>query len=83
MPNSNYGRAALGRSGLESKYNRKLIEPLHPKGKLCNLKCDEWNKQIASSAGRLLGHSYQTEDKALAYYLKNMRVHCDNPEDKP
>ena len=22
--------------------------------------------------------NYQTEDKALAYYLKNMKEHCDN-----
>jgi len=86
MPNSNYGRAALGRNGLNSKYNRKLIETLDsddPKGKLCDKNCAEWNKQIASSFGRLLGHSYQTEKEALKYYLDNMREHCDHPEDKP
>ena len=65
-------------SPINSKYNRKLI--LDPEKKLCDVNCAEWNKQIASSFGRLLGHSYQTEDKALAYYLENMRKY---PEDKP
>ena len=77
MPNSNYGRAALGRSGLESKYNRKLIEPLDsddPKGKLRNKNCKRWADQKGG-----IRHGYQTLPDALDYYEEQMKANYDKP----
>ena len=53
------------------------IEPLDPKGKLCEKYCDEWNQEL-SFFGRRLGHNYQTTDKALEYYRLEMKNNCDN-----
>ena len=37
--------------------------------------CKEWNDQVGGG----IGHGYQATPDALAYYLKNMRDHCDKP----
>ena len=71
---SNRGRAAIGRNGLyEYSKEEDLIKH---EGKLCEKYCDEWNQEL-SFWGRRLGHNYQKEDKALEYYLTNMKEHCD------
>ena len=74
MPNSNYGRAALGRNGLESGYIETLIDD---EGKICWKKCDGWNNQQDSWAYRRLGHNYQAEKDALEYYRLEMKNNCD------
>ena len=71
---TNWGRPALGKNGLESKYIDELIPPgLDPKGKLVDKYCKEWNDQVAGG----IGHGYQATPDALAYYLKNMIDNCD------
>ena len=68
------GRPAIGRNGLyEYSKEEDLIKH---EGKLCEKYCDEWNQEL-SFWGRRLGHNYQKEDKALEYYLTNMKEHCD------
>ena len=94
MPNSNYGRAAIGRNGLDNDYSKEkdLIEPLHPEGKLVDkLAADKelteegkevivpWNVTKTPWYYKKTGHMYQTEDKALEYYLEQMTdpANCD------
>ena len=36
-----------------------------------------WNETVPLYM-RWMGHNYQTEDKALEYYLTSMKEHCDN-----
>ena len=40
-----------------------------------------WNETVRGK-NYYLGHNYQTEDKALEYYLTSMKEHCDPDSDK-
>ena len=77
---TNWGRPALGKNGLlpKNEYMKTLIKD--PEGKIFNSTeggkyCKEWNDQVGGG----IGHGYQATPDALAYYLKNMRDHCDKP----
>ena len=43
-----------------------------------------WNETVTGLAGliKASGHNYQKEDKALEYYLEQMKEHCDPDSDK-
>ena len=88
---SNRGRAAIGRNGLYNDYSKKE-DLIDHKGKLINkIAADEltkegkvigpWNETVRGK-NYYLGHNYQTEDKALEYYLTSMKEHCDPDSDK-
>ena len=75
---TNWGERALGKHGLlpNNKHMKTLIND--PDGKIVKgteggQYCKEWNDQVAGG----IGHGYQATPDALAYYLKNMRDHCD------
>ena len=73
---TNWGRPALGKNGLESKYMKNLIKPgLDPKGKLVDKYCKEWADQKGG-----MRHGYQAIPDAQDYYLKQMTANCDNLE---
>ena len=85
------GRPAIGRNGLYNDYSKKE-DLIDHKGKLINkIAADEltkegkvigpWNETVRGK-NYYLGHNYQTEDKALEYYLENMKEHCDPDSDK-
>ena len=88
---SNRGRAAIGRNGLYNDYSKKE-DLIDHKGKLINkIAADEltkegkvigpWNETVRGK-NYYLGHNYQTEDKALEYYLTSMKEYCDPDSDK-
>ena len=76
-PTSAQRRLKTTRLKHKSRSSFWAIEPLDPKGKLCEKYCDEWNQEL-SFFGRRLGHNYQTTDKALEYYRLEMKNNCDN-----
>ena len=82
---TNRGRPALGKNGLDNKYTDNLIEDPKLINKISADKLTDegkvigpWNVTKTPWYYKKTGHMYQTEDKALDYYLEQMKANCDN-----